>query len=150
MNTRKTLIIFGLLAIVGAVLGGMNLVLADDTEIEDLPCKGTGIQGLLNGRGFWSQLAEEQKTVLMEETREMLEQGKTHEEIREMKELRLQEWGIDPPLWSGPHMGEGAGGTMQRSRDGQGNGFQHRGRGNGNQGQGQRGKGNNGVCPYTN
>jgi hypothetical protein len=151
MNIRKTLIIFGLLAIVGVVLGGMNLVLADIAGIEELPCEGTGTQGLQNSRGFWStQLTEEQRIMLMNETQEMLDQRKTHEEIREMKELRLQEWGIDPPLWIGPHMGEGAEGAMHRSRDCQGSGFQHRGRENGNQGQNQMGKRNNGFCPNTN
>ncbi|MFC1803961.1 hypothetical protein ACFL0D_08370, partial [Thermoproteota archaeon] len=88
-----------------------------------------------------------QRDMLYEETQSMLEAGATHEEIREMKASMLEEWGINAPLWSGPHFGEQAGGYGKMARDGQGNGCQFGGRGNGGQGSGLKRQGNNGA--YT-
>ena len=106
-------------------------------------CDGTGVLGLVNGRGFWSQLTEEQRTELATMTQEMLETGESQEAIRAMKAGLLEEWGIEAPLWSGPHSGE-QGPHGQQLRDGSGAGGQYGGRGNGS---GNRGSGNNGVCP---
>jgi len=144
MNTRKNLTLLGLLAVIGIVMGGIGFALAQDTaSVEDLPCDGTGPLGVMNGRGFWSQLTEEQRTALFEETQLMVEAGATHEEIQSMKAEMLESWGIDAPLWSGPHVGGQGGGYGKMSRDGQGSGGQYGGRGAG-------GRGNNGVCTQTN
>ncbi len=141
MNTNKTLI--GLLAVIAIVMGGIGFALADDTTVDDTTVSdGTGVLGLLNGRGYWSQLTEEQRTQLATQTQEMLEAGASQEEIRDMKANQLQEWGIDAPLWSGPHYGT-QGSHGQQLRDGSGVGGQYGGRGSGNRG----GSGNNGVCP---
>ena len=145
MNTNKTLI--GLLAVIAIVMGGIGFALADDTTTDDTTvCDGTGVLGLLNGRGYWSQLTEEQRTQLTEQTQEMLEAGATQEEIREMKANQLQEWGIDAPQWSGSHSGE-QGPHGQQLRDGSGSGIQYHGRGSGNGSGNRGGNGNNGVCP---
>ena len=144
MKTRKNLTILGLLAVIGIVLGGIGFALAQDTvSDENLPCEGTGPLGVMNGRGFWSQLTAEQRTTLHEETQLMVEAGATHEEIQEMKATMLESWGIDAPLWSGPHVGGQGGGYGRMARDGQGSGSQYGGRGAG-------GQGNYGVCPHTN
>ena len=144
MNTRKNLTLLGLLAVIGIVMGGIGFALAQDTvSVEDLPCEGTGPLGVLNGRGFWSQLTEEQRTALMDETQLMYEAGATHEEIQVMKAEMLESWGIDAPLWSGPHVGGQGGGYGRMARDGQGSGGQYGGRGSG-------GRGNNGVCTQGN
>lgn len=143
MNTKKNTIL-GLLAVIAIVMGGIGFALAqDDSVIDDTPvCDGTGVLGLMNGRGFRSQLTEEQQTQLAEQTQEMLEAGASQEEIREMKANQLQEWGIDAPQWSGPHYGS-QGPHGQQLCDGSGSGGQYGGRGSGNRG----GNGNNGVCP---
>ena len=123
-------------------MGGIGLVLAQDTAATDaLLCDGTGaLLGLVNGRGFWAQLTEEQRTALAEQTQTMLEAGATHEEIQEMKASMLQEWGIDTPQWNGPHIGGMGGGYGRQQRDGSGSGQRFGGRGNG-------GQGYNGICP---
>jgi len=143
MNTKKNTIL-GLLAVIAIVMGGIGFALAQDNLVADdtIVCDGTGVLGLMNGRGFWSQLTEEQQTQLATQTKEMLEAGASQEEIREMKANQLQEWGIDAPLWSGPHYGS-QGSHGQQLRDGSGSGGQYGGRGSGNRG----GSGNNGVCP---
>ena len=144
MNTRKNITLLGLLAVIGIVIGGIGFALADDTvSVEDLPCEGVGPLGVLNGRGFWSQLSEEQRTALYEETQSMRDAGASQEEIQSMKASMLEAWGIDTPLWSGPHVGGQGSGNGRMARDGQGNGGQFGGRGAG-------GQGNNGVCPRTN
>ncbi|MCW4013647.1 MAG: hypothetical protein NWF07_11735 [Candidatus Bathyarchaeota archaeon] len=145
MNKNKTLI--GLLAAIAVIMGGIGFALAqDDTVASDdtILCDGTGVLGLVNGRGFWSQLTEEQSTQLATMTQEMLEAGETQEAIREMKATMLQEWGIDAPLWGGPYSGS-QGPHGQQLRDGSGSGGQYGGRGSGNRG--GSGSGYNGVCP---
>jgi hypothetical protein len=140
MNKRN-LTIMGL-AVFAIMMGGIGFVLAQDTAATDAAlCDGTGaLLGLMNGRGFWAKLTEEQRTALAEQTQAMLEAGATHEEIQAMKASMLQEWGIDAPQWSGPHMGGMGGGYGRQLRDGSGSGQRFGGRGNG-------GQGNNGVCP---
>jgi hypothetical protein len=143
MNTRKGITLLGLLAVIGIVVGGIGFAVAQDTAIvDDLVCDGSGSLGVLNGRGFWGQLSEEQRTALHDKTQLMYEAGSTHEEIQVMKAGMLESWGFDAPLWSGPHVG-GQGGYGRMSRDGLGSGGQYGGRGVG-------GRGNNGACPQTN
>ena len=143
MNKRN-LIIIGLLSVVAIIMGSVGFAIADDSNgATERICEGTGLLGLFNGRGFWNQLTEEQRTILVEKTQEMIEAGATHEEIREMKATMLQEWGINPPLWSGPHFGEQNGGFGRQSRNGSGNGHKFGRQGNG-------GKGYNGNCPNGN
>jgi hypothetical protein len=142
--SKRNLTTIGILAVIAIALGGIGFALAQDTE-DTLPCDGTGPNGLMNGRGFWSRLTEEQATILAEQTQEMLAEGASHEEIMEMKAALLAEWGIDAPQWSGPHYGEQAGGYGKMLRDGSGSGQRYGGRGNGGMGRGY-----NGNCPYTN
>ena len=140
--SKRNITILGLLAVITMVMGGVGFALAQDTTVVDeFPCDGTGPLSLMNGRGFGGQLTEEQATMLTEQTQAMIEAGASHDEIREMKASKLQEWGIDAPQWSGPHVG-GQGGYGKMNRDGQGNGGQFGGRGAG-------GQGNNGVCIQT-
>jgi hypothetical protein len=143
MNTRKGITLLGLLAVIGIVVGGIGFAVAQDTAIvDDLVCDGSGSLGVLNGRGFWGQLSEEQRTALHDKTQLMYEDGATHDEIQAMKAEMLESWGIEAPLWGGPHVG-GQGGYGRMSRDGLGSGGQYGGRGAG-------GRGNNGACPQTN
>lgn len=149
MNTQRNKTILGILAIIGVVLGGISFALADEVETADFtPCEGAGPRSLVNGNGFWLRLTEEQRTKLLDSIQELIEDGATPEDIRELKATLLEEWGFEAPLWSGPHRGGKAGGNGQRKRDGQGNGVQRGGRGNGGKGPGP--KGNKGVCPNTN
>lgn len=139
MNERKTMTVLSLLVLIALTVGGITYVLADDVvEQVKYPCDGQGPYSLLMGRGFWSQLTEEQSAELFEETQNMLEAGATHEEIRSMKTAKLEEWGIDAPLWSGPHYGEQTGSYGRQARGGQRNG---------GQGLCLRGQGYNGQCP---
>jgi hypothetical protein len=144
---KRNLTTIGILAVIAIAISGIGFALALDTETVDetLPCNGTGPIGLLNGRGFWSRLTEEQANTLAERTQEMLAAGASHDEIIEMKAALLEEWGIDTPQWSGPHYGAQAGGYGKMLRDGSGSGQQYGGRGNGGMGRGY-----NGECPYTN
>lgn len=140
MNTRKGLTLLGLLAVIGIVMGGIGFAVAQDAAvIDDLLCEGTGPLGVMNGRGFWSQLSEEQGTALFEETQMMYEAGATHEEIHAMKAEMLEGWGIEAPLWGGPHVG-GQGGHGRMLQGGEGRGGHNSGRRAG-------GRGNKGVCP---
>ena len=66
--------------------------------------------------------------------------GATHEDIKAMKAAKLEEWGIDAPLWSGPHYGEQTGSYGRQARGGQGNG---------GKGLSLRGQGYNGQCQRT-
>lgn len=140
--SKRNVKALGLLVVVAIALGGIGFVYAQTNSNDEITCLGVGPQSLLNGNGFWSQLTEEQKTALYDEAQSMLDSGATPEEIREMKASMLAEWGIEAPLWSGPHNGEsGPHGNM--FRDGTGRGSQYR-RG------GARGNHYNGNCPYTN
>ena len=121
-------------------MGGIGFAVAQDTAIVDDPvCDGSGPLGVMDGRGFWGQLSEEQSGAMIAETQSMYEAGATHEEIQAMRAEMLESWGIEAPLWSGPHVG-GQGGYGRMARDGEGSGGQYGGRGAG-------GRGNNGVCP---
>ena len=126
MNTRKMTFI-GLLAVLAISIGGVGFVLAQSEEAVTYPCEGDGPVGLLMGRGFWSQLTEEQRAELLTLSQEMMELGATPEEIREMKATMLDEWGIEAPLWSGPHYGEQGQGGYGGRRGGRGYGKMSRG-----------------------
>ena len=127
MNTRKMTFI-GLLAVLAISIGGVGFVLAQSEEAVTYPCEGDGPVGLLMGRGFWSQLTEEQSAELLASSQEMMESGAAPEEIREMKANMLDEWGIEAPLWGGPHYGEqGQGGYGGRGGGGRGYGKMSRG-----------------------
>jgi hypothetical protein len=144
MNTRKGITLLGLLAVIGIVVGGIGFAVAQDTAVvDDLGCDGTGPLGVLNGRGFWGQLSEEQGMALYDEAQLMYGAGATHEEVQAMKVEMLESWGVDAPLWGGPHVGGQGGGYGKMARDGLGSGGQYGGRGAG-------GRGNNGACPQTN
>ncbi|MCW4051479.1 MAG: hypothetical protein NWE89_17295 [Candidatus Bathyarchaeota archaeon] len=137
MNKTKTMTVLGLLALIAVTVGGISFVLAEDAVAsEDYPCEGLGPNSLINGRGFWSQLTEEQRDELLAYTLEMIEAGASHDEIRDMKAAKLEEWGIEAPQWSGPHYGEqGLGGYGGQRRGGRGSGM--------------KGQGYNGQCPLT-
>ena len=142
VNKGKNMTVLSILALIAITLGGISYVLADDVvEQVEYPCDGQGPYSLFIGRGFWSKLTEEQRNELFEETQNMLEAGATHEEIRAMKIAKLEEWGIDAPLWSGPHYGNQSGIYGRHNRSGMGNV---------GQGYGLRGQGYNGQCPRTN
>ena len=139
VNKRKTMPVISIFALIAITVGSITYVLADDiVEQVEYPCDGQGPYSLLMGRGFWSQLTEEQRAELFEETQNMLEAGATYEEIKAMKAAKLEEWGIDAPLWSGPHYGEQTGSYGRQSRGGQRNG---------GRGLGLKGQGYNGQCP---
>ncbi len=141
VNKRKTMTVISIFVLIAITVGSITYVLADDiVEQVEYPCDGQGPYSLLMGRGFWSQLTEEQRAELFEETQNMLEAGATHEEIQAMKAAKLEEWGIDAPLWSGPHYGEQTGSYGRQARGGQGNG---------GKGLSPRGQGYNGQCQRT-
>ncbi|MFW6109255.1 MAG: hypothetical protein ACOC6N_02285 [archaeon] len=140
--SKRNMKALGLLVLVAIALGGISLVYAQTNSTDEITCPGTYSHSLLNGNGFWGQLTEEQRNALYEEAQSMLDSGATPEEIREMKASILAEWGIEAPLWSGPHNGEsGPHGNMLH--DGTGRRSQYR-RG------GARGNHYNRNCPYTN
>jgi len=126
MNTRKMTFI-GLLAVLAISIGGVGFVLAQSEEAVTYPCEGDGPVGLLMGRGFWSQLTEEQSAELLASSQEMMESGAAPEEIREMKANMLDEWGIEAPLWGGPHYGEQGQGGYGGRGGGRGYGKMSRG-----------------------
>ena len=136
--SKRNITILGLLAVITMVIGGVGFALAQDTaESYDYPCDGTGPIGLMNGYGFWSQLTDEQATLMTEQTQAMYEAGASHDEIMDMRAALLQEWGIDAPLWSGPHNGGMMEGYGRQYRDGSGSGQRYGGR-------------VHGGCGYTN
>ena len=144
MNTRKTMTVIGLLAALTLSIGGIGLVLAQGQEgvtvpSEDYiyPCEEEGFLGSMMGRGFWSQLTEEQHEELLALTQEMIDAGATHDEIMDMKAVKLEAWGIDAPLWGESHYG----GDHMSGMGGRGYGMMPHG------GQGFSGRGYGGQCP---
>ena len=142
------------MALIALVIGGVGIVLADvgapgmaqqpEDGVEELVCQGLGPMGIRNGRGFWSTLSDEQRDELVFAIEALLEEGATHEEIHDMIAGKLQEWGIEPPAFSGPHYGENG----FRGSNGLNRRFGGRGRGFGSSGQGSMGQGQAG-CPMT-
>jgi hypothetical protein len=72
-------------------------------------CQGLGLVGIRDGRGFWSTLSEEQRDELVSAIEVLIEEGVAYEGIRDMIAGKLQEWGIEPSLFSGPHYGGNGG-----------------------------------------
>ena len=131
-----------LLSLVFAALaiGSISFVLADTgdpmlSQVEgvDSPCLGLGPRGLIEGRGVWANLTQDQSDELVANIEALRTADATHEEIRDMIAGKLDEWGLEAPMWSGPHY-DGGSGMGSRMR-GQGRGFS----GNGGNRQG--------VCP---
>jgi len=137
----KTITILGLMAVMAITLGGLGIAYAQTPET----CLGTGPQSLLNAKGFWSTLTEDQRTELYDSVQTMVEEGALPEEIQAMKATRLAEWSIDTPNWRGPHEGE-SGPHGDLLQDGTASGVQFGGRGARG---GMGGMGYDGACPYT-
>ena len=143
------------LVLAALVIGGIGFVLADidvpmlgqgEGVVEDRPCLGLGPMGLNEGRGFWSSLTQDQRDELVADIEALRDADATHEEIRDMIAGKLDEWGLEAPMWSGPHYGDNGQGFK-----GQMNGYGGSGMGSRMRGQG-RGSGGNGgfrqgVCP---
>jgi len=110
------------MALIALVVGGVGIVLADASapgvtqETEDgvweSLCQGLGPMGIRDGWGFWSALSEEQRDELVSAIESLIEEGTTHEEIRDTIAGKLQKWGTEPPLFSGPYYGENGGRDM--------------------------------------
>lgn len=128
------------MAVMAITLGGIGYAYAQTTEAPET-CLGIGPQSLLNARGFWSTLTEDQRVELYDSVQEMVDADALPEEIQAMKAARLAEWGIDAPNWGGPHIGM-AGPHGDMLQDGTASGIQFGGRG------ARGGMGFNGVCPY--
>lgn len=151
---RRTNILLASVALIALALGGVGIVLADvdapgaaqepEGGVEELICQGLGPMGIRYGRGFWSTLSEEQRDELVSAIEVLLEEGATHEEIQDMIAGKLEEWGLELPLFSGPHYGENG----SRGSDGLRRRFGGRGQGLGGNGQGFRGQGQAG-CPMA-
>ncbi len=137
---KRTTILLASVALIALALGGVGLVLADvdapgaaqelEGDVEEFICQGLGPMGIRYGRGFWSTLSDEQRDELVSAVEALIEEGATHEEIQDMIGGKLQEWGLEPPLFSGPHYGEnGSGGSngLRRRFGGRGQGFMGKG-----------------------
>lgn len=132
----KTITILGLMAVMAITLGGLGFAYA---QTDETTCLGTGPQSLLNARGFWGTLTEDQRVDLYDSVQTMVNAGALPEEIQAMKAARLAEWGIETPNWRGPHEGE-SGPHGDLLKDGTASGVQFGAHG---------GMGYDGVCPYT-
>jgi len=125
---KKKISILGLLAVVAIVIGGIGFARAyySQESNDRVTCYGNGPVAISEGRGFWSQLTEEQRAELSAHISDMIQNGASIEEIRDSVASILEEWGIEPPQWSGPwggphHDYEGCGGFRGYHRyDGQG------------------------------
>lgn len=114
---KRTTIVLTSMALTALVVGGIGIVLADagalgvtwepEDGVGEPLCLGP--VGIRDGRGFWSTLSEEQRDELVSAIEALMEEGATHEEIRDTIAGKLQEWGIEPPLFSGPHYGGNGG-----------------------------------------
>lgn len=149
---KRTTIVLTSMALIALVIGGVGIVLADagapgvtqepEDGVGEPLCQGLGPMGIRDGRGFWSTLSEEQRDELVSTIEALIEEGAAHEEIRDTITGKLQEWGVEPPLFSGPHYGENGG----RGPNGPNRGFGGRGQGfGGHCFRGQRRAG----CPTT-
>jgi len=92
---KKVSIIAGMMALVfciSVLVGASETVLAQD--------HGCG----LNGKGFWSNLTEDQRAAIREKISEMRSQDATPEEIHDAVAEVLKGYGIEVPEdWKGPH-----------------------------------------------
>jgi hypothetical protein len=156
---KKTTTLLISLVFAALVIGGIGFVLADtdvpilgqrEGVVEDSLCLGRGPMGLIEGRGFWASLTQDQRDELVADIETLRDSDATQEEIREMIAGKLEKWGLETPLWNGPHYGsngQGFKGQMNGCGDhGMGFGMRSLDRSSsGNVGFGQ------GVCPnFTN
>ncbi|MBC8225140.1 hypothetical protein H8E65_11160 [Candidatus Bathyarchaeota archaeon] len=144
-----------LLSLVFAALaiGSISFVLADTgdpmlSQVEgvDSPCLGLGPRGLIEGRGVWANLTQDQSDELVANIEALRTADATHEEIRDMIAGKLDEWGLEAPMWSGPHYGDNGQGFKGQMNGYGGNGMGSRMRGQG-RGSGGNGGFRQGVCP---
>ena len=150
---KKITILLTSLVLAALAIGSIGFVLADtgdpilgQVEGEDSPCLGLGPRGLIEGRGVWANLTQDQSDELVANIEALRDADATHEEIREYIAGKLDEWGLEAPMWSGPHYGENGQGFK-----GQMNGYGGNGMGSRVRGQGRSFGGNGGfrqgVCP---
>ena len=137
---KKITILLTSLVLAALAIGSIGFVLADTgdpipSQVDgvDVPCLGLGPRGLIEGRGVWANLTQDQSDELVANIEALRDADATPEEIREYIAGKLDEWGLEAPMWSGPHY-DGGSGMGSRMR-GQGRGFS----GNGGNRQG--------VCP---
>lgn len=141
-------LVFAALAIgrIGFVLADTGDPMLSQVEGVDVPCLGLGPRGLIEGRGVWANLTQDQSDELVANIEALRDADATHEEIREYIAGKLDEWGLVAPMWSGPHYGEygqGFNGHMN-GYGGSGMGSRMRGQGRSFGGNGGNGQG---VCP---
>ena len=141
-------LVFAALAIgsIGFVLADTGDPMLSQVEGVDSPCLGLGPRGLIEGRGVWANLAQDQRDELVANIEALRDADATHEEIREYIAGKLNEWGLEAPMWSGPHYGDNEQGFKGQMKGigGNGMGSHMRGQGRGSGGNGGFGQG---VCP---
>jgi hypothetical protein len=103
-------------------------------------------RGLIEGRGVWADLTQDQSDELVANIEALRDADATHEEIREMIAGKLDVWGLEAPMWSGPHYGDNEQGFRGQRNGYGGNGMGSRMRGQG-RGYGGNGGFGQGVCP---
>ncbi len=150
---KKITILLTSLVLAALAIGSIGFVLADtgdpilgQVEGEDIPCLGVGPRGLIEGRGVWANLTPDQSDELVAKIEALRDADATHEEIREYIAGKLDEWGLEAPMWSGPHYGENGQGFKGQMNGYGGNGMGSRMRGQG-RGSGGNGGFRQGVCP---
>ena len=150
---KKIAILLTSLVLAALAIGSIGFVLADTgdpilSQVEgvDSPCLGLGPRGLIEGRGYWASLTQDQRDELVADVEALRDADATHEEIRELIAGKLDEWGLEAPMWSGPHYGENGQGFkgQMNGYGGSGMGSRMRGQGRGSGGNGGNGQG---VCP---
>ena len=119
---KKITILLTSLVLAALAIGSIGFVLADtgdpilsQVEGEDIPCLGLGPRGLIEGRGVWANLTQDQSDELVANIEALRDADATHEEIREYIAGKLDEWGLEAPMWSGPLRGYGTG--LQRPEE---------------------------------
>ena len=150
---KKITILLTSLVLAALAIGSIGFVLADtgdpmlrQVEGEDVPCLGLGPRGLIEGRGVWANLTPDQSDELVAKIEALRDADATQEEIREYIAGKLEEWGLEAPMWSGPHYGDNEQGFNGRMNGYGGNGMGSRMRGQG-RGFGGNGGFRQGVCP---
>jgi len=141
-------LVFAALAIgsIGFVLADTGDPMLSQVEGVDVPCLGLGPRGLIEGRGVWADLTQDQSDELVANIEALRDADATHEEIREYIAGKLDEWGLEAPMWSGPHYGENGQGFNGHMNGYGGSGMGSRMRGQGRSFGGNGGNGQ-GVCP---
>ena len=141
-------LVFAALAIgsIGFVLADTGDPMLSQIEGEDGLCLGLGPRGLIEGRGVWANLTQDQSDELVANIEALRDADATHEEIRKYIAGKLDEWGLEAPMWSGPHYGDNGQGFNGHMR-----GFGGSGMGSGRRSQsrsyGRNGGNGQGVCP---